>query len=81
MKPAGDRLQITNAQQVSRPVPVAVNVAEHDRGRGTQSGFVRRAHDLEPSIGPDLVGAKRDPNLIVEDFSSRAWQRCQAPRP
>src|SRR6516164_1920596 len=72
------RLQRTDAQEMSRPVLVAIDVPEHDGGRAFEASMVRRAHDVEPLLGADLVGTKNDAYLIVENFRRGAGERSKA---
>ena len=73
-------LQRADAQQVSGPVLVAVDMAVHDRDCAAQLGGVRGFHDFEPLAGLDLVGADHRADLIVEDLGRSAGQRAQSSR-
>ena len=39
---------------------------------------MRRAHDVEPPLGADLVRAEHGAHLVVEDLGGGARQRAQA---
>ena len=78
VKPPVSLLQGAHAQEVPRPVPVAVDVAEHDGGGAAQAHRVRRLHHLEPLRGVDLVGAEDGAHLVVEDLGRRAGQAGEA---
>lgn len=68
----GFRLQRADAQQMPRPMIVAIDVAEHDRRRRPQPNVVRRAHDLEPLRRRYLIRAQDRPHLVIENFRRRA---------
>ena len=71
---AGFFLQIADAQQVSRPVGISIDMAEHDRGGGAQADGVRIAHHIEPLFGVHLVRTDDGADLVVEDLGRRARQ-------
>ncbi len=74
---AGARLQCADAQQMPRPVLVAVDMTVHDRDRAAQPDAMRRLHDLEPLPGLDLVGADHGADLVVEDLGRGAGQGAE----
>ena len=78
---AGARLQFAHAQQMPRPVPVAVDVAEHDGRRASEADVVRGLHHLEPLGGGDLVRAQDRAHLVIEDFGRRARKAAEARPP
>ena len=55
-----------------------LDVPEHDRRRRPQADGVRGAHDLEPLLGAQLVGAEDAPHLVVEDLRGGARQAAEA---
>ena len=75
---AGVLLQVADAQQVARPMHRPVDMAEHDRRRRAQADAVRGAHDLEPLVGRDLVGAEDVAHLVVEHLGRGAGQAAEA---
>ena len=74
---AGLDLQIADADQMPRPVLVALDVSEHD-GRGrAKAEPMRGAHHVQPFVGADLVVAQRVAHLVVENFRRRARQGAE----
>src|SRR5262249_34958763 len=73
-------LQLPDAQKVSRPMLVAIDVTEHDGRGAAQAAAMCGTHHLEPLIGADLVAAEHGAHLVVEDFRRRAWQRAEPRR-
>ena len=75
---AGILLQVAQAQQMACPVLHLVDMAEHDGGRRAQADLVGGAHDVEPLVGRDLVGAEDVAHFVVEHLGGRAGQAAQA---
>ena len=70
-------LQLANAQKVSRPMLVVLDMAEHDGCGAAQAAAMGGTHHVEPASGVDLVGAEHGAHLIIEDFRRRARKRAQ----
>ena len=62
------------------PVPVAVDVAEHDGGGRTEPDAVCRLHHLEPLHGGDLVRTQHRADFVVEDLGRGPGQRAETRR-
>src|SRR6185437_6272670 len=75
---SGAALKIADVQQMPRPVPVVIDMAEHDSGGGLEAKGVGRFDDFEPLGGRDLVWTDDGADFIVEDFRRGAGQRAKA---
>ena len=74
---AGLRLQAPDAQEMPRPVPRCIDVAEHD-GRGrAQADAVRGRDHVEPLRRRHFVRTDDRAHLIVENFRRCSRQRAE----
>ena len=55
-------------QDVPRPMPIAVDMSEHDGRCALEPDLVSSLHDLQPFGGGHLVGAQNGAYLIVKNF-------------
>src|SRR3546814_19104066 len=67
-------LQITNRQQMPRPVGIAVHMAEHDRGRRPQADGMGGPHHLQPLGRVHLVRTDDRAHFVVENLGSSSRQ-------
>ena len=70
-------LLLARAQEVARPAPRRVGVAEHQRHVRAQADAMRRVVHGEPLRGRHLVGADHAPHLVVEHLGGRPGQRAE----
>ena len=75
---SGAALKIADVQQMPRPVPLVIDMAEHDSGGGLDAKGVGRFDDFKPLGGRDLVWTDDGADFIVEDFRRGAGQRAKA---
>ena len=77
VKPPVSRLQVAQRQQVPRPVPGRLDMAEHDRGGRAQAepmrGCAHASHCAVFTLSGQMIGA----DLVVEDLRGRARQRAE----
>ena len=78
VKPPVRVLQVADAQQMPRPMPGPLDMAEHDRRRRAQAAPMRRLDDIEPFLCRELVGAERRANLVVENLGRGSGQAAEA---
>src|SRR4051794_20513291 len=67
-KTAGARLQRTDPQQVSRPIRIAFDVAEHDRRRRLEAYVMRGLDGPQPGISVELIRADHASDVVVENL-------------
>ncbi len=64
-------------QQMPRPMPGMIDMAEHDRRRGPEADAMRRLDHGQPLRGTHLVRTDDRAYLVVEHFRCRAGQRAE----
>ena len=67
---AGALLQVAQRKQVDGPVPVHIDVAEHDRRGGAQSDLMRGFDDLKPLPRVELVRAENLADVVDQNLGS-----------
>ena len=77
---AGLFLQGADAQQVARPVAIALDMAEHDRRGAAQADAMGHAHHFDPFVCADLVRAYQRADFGVEYLGRGAGQGGEARR-
>ena len=76
---AGALLQRAHAQQVPRPVPVAVDVAEHDGGGAPEADGVRGLHHLAATAAVLILSGHRTARTSSSRISAAVPGRLASP--